>query len=171
MCRSNYFRWKLVGGRRNLSKSRRRSDRESLVIKILIWQSCLDDGPRPSQRCLARQLGVYPSYISKVQKQSVRGLDVLARAGHVTLGDLNKACRFTTRLIGSESRICSYPGEANYAFEERLKTVAVSQGRIFVPAVPAALWRDRELLVAHQRAARRRHGDKASRCAGRNDGC
>jgi hypothetical protein len=35
--------------RRNLSKSHLRSDRESLVIKILIWQSCFDDGPRTSQ--------------------------------------------------------------------------------------------------------------------------
>jgi hypothetical protein len=88
--------------RRNLAKSRLRSDRESLVIKILIWQSSFDAGPRPSQRALARQLGVYPSYISKVQKQSARGLDALARTGRVTLDDLDKARRFTARLREQE---------------------------------------------------------------------
>jgi hypothetical protein len=88
--------------RNNLSRSRLRSDWESRVIKILIWQSCFDDGPRPSQRVLARQLGVYPSYISKVQKQSTRGLDALARIGRITLDDLNKARRFTVRLREQE---------------------------------------------------------------------
>jgi|SRR5580693_4008356 hypothetical protein len=39
--------------RNNLSRSRLRSDWESRIIKLLIWQSCLDDGPRPSQRLLA----------------------------------------------------------------------------------------------------------------------
>jgi|SRR5580700_2560770 hypothetical protein len=88
--------------RRNLSKSRLRSDRESLVIKILIWQSCFDYGPRPSQRSLARQLGVYPSYVCKVQKQSARALDALARGHSVTLDDLDKARRFTARLREQE---------------------------------------------------------------------
>ena len=88
--------------RRNLSKSRQRSDRESLVIKILIWQSCFDDGPHPSQRSLARQLGVCPSYISKVQKQSARALDALASGKRVTLDDLDKALRFTARLREQE---------------------------------------------------------------------
>ena len=88
--------------RRNLSKSRLRSDRESLVIKILIWQACFDGGPRPSQRTLARQPGVYPPYISKVQKQSARGLGALALAGRVTLDDLNSARPFTARLREQE---------------------------------------------------------------------
>jgi hypothetical protein len=88
--------------RNNLSKSRLRSDRESLVIKILIWQFCFDGGPRPSQRVLARQLGVWPSYVCKVQKQSARGLDALARTGPVTLYDLNSARRFTARLREQE---------------------------------------------------------------------
>src|ERR1700741_1898314 len=45
--------------RHNLSKSRLRSDWEGLVIKLLIWQACFGGGARPSQRALARQLGVY----------------------------------------------------------------------------------------------------------------
>jgi hypothetical protein len=95
--------------RLNLSKSRLRSERESLIIKILIWQACFDEGPRPSQRSLARQLGVYPSYVSKVQKQSPRGLDALARTGCVTLDDLNKARRFTARLREQEPGLLALP--------------------------------------------------------------
>jgi hypothetical protein len=91
----------------NLSRSRLRSDWESQVIKILIWQSYFEGGPGPSQRVLARQLDVYPSYISKVQKQSARGLDALARTGRVTLNDLNKARRFTARLREQESTAIS----------------------------------------------------------------
>src|SRR5438132_2676303 len=87
--------------RRNLSQARLRSDRESLTLKLLIWQSCFDD-PRPSQRTLGRQLGVYPSYVCKVQKQSARGLDALATGKRVTLYDLNEARRFTAKLMAQE---------------------------------------------------------------------
>jgi hypothetical protein len=76
--------------RRNLAKSRRRSASESLIIKRLIWQPCFDGSPRPSQRTLARQLGVWPSYVCKVQKQTKRGLDALTGASRVTLEDLAK---------------------------------------------------------------------------------
>jgi len=69
--------------RLNLSKSRLGSDRESRVIKLLTWQSHFEGSPcRPSQRALARQLGVCPSYICKIQKQSARGLDALASRGN-----------------------------------------------------------------------------------------
>ena|SRR6516225_7878349 len=44
--------------RQNLARSRTRSNRETLVIKLLIWQSGLDDKRAHSQRSLARQLGV-----------------------------------------------------------------------------------------------------------------
>jgi hypothetical protein len=84
--------------RQNLSRSRLRSDWEIRVIKILIWQSCFDSGPRPSQRALGRLLGVYPSYVCKIQKQSARSLDALASGNRVTLDDLDKARRFTARL-------------------------------------------------------------------------
>jgi hypothetical protein len=84
--------------RQNLSKSRLRSDRESRIIKIWIWQSCFDGGPHPSQRALARQLGVYPSYVCKVLKQSAAGLDALTHGERATLNELDEACRFTARL-------------------------------------------------------------------------
>jgi hypothetical protein len=84
--------------RGNLSRSRRRSDRESAVIKLLIWQACFDDSPRPTQRALARLLGVWPSYVCKVQKQSERGLDALANGLRVTLDDLDDARRFSAKL-------------------------------------------------------------------------
>jgi hypothetical protein len=88
--------------RYNLSKSRLRSDRESGVIKLLIWQSCFDSGPRPSQRALGRLLGVWPSYVCKIQKQSARGFDALASGNRVTRDDLDKARRFTARLREQE---------------------------------------------------------------------
>jgi len=69
--------------RLNLSNSRLGSERESRVIKLLTWQSHFEGSPcRPSQRALARQLGVCPSYICKIQKQSARGLDALASRGN-----------------------------------------------------------------------------------------
>jgi hypothetical protein len=86
----------------NLSKSRLRSDRESRIIKIWIWQSCFDDGPHPSQRALARQLGVWPSYICKVLKQSAAGLDALNRGERATLNELDEARRFTARIREQE---------------------------------------------------------------------
>jgi hypothetical protein len=88
--------------RGNLSKSRLRSDWESGVIKLLIWQSCFDSGPRPSQRALGRLLGVYPSYVCKIQKQSAKGLDALASGNRVTFDDLDEAQRFTARLRTQE---------------------------------------------------------------------
>lgn len=85
--------------RQNLSKSRVRSDRESAVIKILIWQDWFEDGPRTTQRALARKLGVCPSYVSKVQRQSAKGLDALASSQRVTFDDLEDARRFTAKLL------------------------------------------------------------------------
>src|SRR5215472_12222806 len=83
--------------RRNLKKTRIRSDRETAIIKRLIWQSCFDGGERPSQRALARQLGVWPSYVWKVERRAQsEGMDaLLANGGRVTLDDLEKARRFT----------------------------------------------------------------------------
>ena len=88
--------------RRNLSKSRLRSDRESALIKLLIWQACFEGGQRPSQRALARLLGVWPSYVRKVQKQAERGLDALASGVRVTVADLDCARRFSAKLRSQE---------------------------------------------------------------------
>ena len=84
--------------RRNLSRSRLRSDRETAVIKLLIWQASFARGPRVSQRALAGQLGVWPSYVCKIQKQSARGLDALASGQRGTLDDLENARRFTAKI-------------------------------------------------------------------------
>jgi hypothetical protein len=84
--------------RKNLSRSRLRSDRESLIIKLLIWQSSIEDKQVHSQRSLARQLGVSPSYVCKIQAQVEKGLDALARGNRVTLDDLYEARRFTAKL-------------------------------------------------------------------------
>lgn len=84
--------------RRNLSRSRLRSDRETATIKLLIWQECFNDGPHPTQRTLARQLGVSRSYVCKVQKQSERGFDGLSSGHRITFDDLADARRFTAKL-------------------------------------------------------------------------
>jgi hypothetical protein len=90
--------------RRNLKRTRIRSDRETAIIKRLIWQACSDCGERPSQRALARQLGVWPSYISKVQRKvQGEGMDaLLANGGRVTLHDLEEARSFTAKLRAQE---------------------------------------------------------------------
>jgi len=90
--------------RHNLNRTRLRSDRETDMIKRLIWQACLDGEQHRSQRALARQLGVWPSYVWKVQRKALsEGLDVLlANGGRFTLDDLEKARSFTAKLRAQE---------------------------------------------------------------------
>ena len=86
----------------NLKGTRLRSDWETQIIKLLIWQACFDGGP--SQRASARQLGVWPSYVHKVQGAAhSEGMDTLVRHGkRVTPGDLADARRFTAKLREEE---------------------------------------------------------------------
>jgi len=84
--------------RRNLSRTRLRSAIESQIIKRLIWQSLFEPAPRQSQRALARQLGVWRSYVDKVQKQAADGLDALASGRRVTFEDLAKARELSDRI-------------------------------------------------------------------------
>jgi hypothetical protein len=86
--------------RRNLQRTRTRSDRESAIIKRLIRQPCFDDEERPSLRVLARQLGVAPSYVWKVQRKAhSEGIDTLLKDGRrITLDDLAEARRFTDKV-------------------------------------------------------------------------
>jgi hypothetical protein len=84
---------------RNLRRTRIRSDRETAIIKRLIWQFCFSGAPARSQRTEARELGVRRSYVHKVQEQGHSvGTDVLANARRVTLNDLIEARRFTERI-------------------------------------------------------------------------
>jgi hypothetical protein len=94
--------------RQNLSKSRLRSDRESLVIKLWIWQLCFEGAPRLSQRTLAHQLGVCRSYVCRIQKQSARGLEAPADGTRVTLDDLEDARRFTAKLREQEPNLLAH---------------------------------------------------------------
>jgi hypothetical protein len=85
--------------RDNLRSTRLRSDSESRVIKLHIWQWLYKDEPRPSQRALARQLGVWRSYVYKVSRTAgSEGMDALLRHGRVTLAELEKARQFTAKL-------------------------------------------------------------------------
>jgi hypothetical protein len=102
----------------NLSKVRLRSERESRVIKLLIWQSYLDDSNSFSQRALARQLGVYPSYVCKVQKQSSRALDAFASGARATLDDLEEARRFTAKLREQEPALLA-PAQSSHSEKRR----------------------------------------------------
>lgn len=105
-----------IARRRNLEKARLRSDWESRVIKLFVWQSRFDSGPRPSERALARQLGVSQRYVRKLLRNAQgEGMDALFRHGRVTLDDLAKAREFTAKLreqgvLASPRR--SYRGEA-----------------------------------------------------------
>ena len=102
--------------RRNLKRTRIRSDRETAIIKRLIWQACFDGGEHRSQRALARQLRVWPSYVWKVQRKALsEGLDALLANGgrRFTLDDLKKARSFTAKLRAQE------PGLLAPALDER----------------------------------------------------
>jgi hypothetical protein len=90
--------------RRNLKQTRIRSDRETAIIKRLIWQARFDGGERLSQRALARQLRVWPSYVWKIQqKAQSEGMDaLLANGRRLTLDDLEKARSFTAKLRAQE---------------------------------------------------------------------
>jgi len=93
--------------RRNLERTRIRSDRETAIIKLLIWQACFDTAPRPSQCALARQLRVCPSYVWKVERKALReGQDVLlADSTRLTFDDLADARRFTQKVHAEEPDI------------------------------------------------------------------
>jgi len=71
---------------------------ETAIIKLLIWQACFDPEPRVSQRTLARQLHVWPSYVCKVQKQAAKGLEALASGRRYTLADFEQARGVTGRM-------------------------------------------------------------------------
>jgi hypothetical protein len=80
-----------------------RSEQESLLIKLYIWQAyLLADGHPPRQKELAKLLGVQQAHVSKVQQRTAEGMAALARHGRVTLDDLRKAQRFRTKTFGLE---------------------------------------------------------------------
>lgn len=57
---------------------RRRCGDESRTMKLLVSQTHHDPEPRPTQRALARQLGVSQPYVCKVQKRAAsEGMDAL----------------------------------------------------------------------------------------------
>ena len=101
--------------RHNLSKSRLRSDGESRIMKLLIWESCFEVGQRPSQRVLARLLGVWPSYVHKVQKQVGTALDALASGQRATLDDLEKARRLTNRIREQEPSLLARVAQRSHS--------------------------------------------------------
>jgi hypothetical protein len=89
--------------RHNLRRTRIRSDRETAIIKRLIWQLCFSGSPARSQRAVASELGVKHSYVHKVRKQAHSvGMDALANGRRVTLDDLIEARRFTERIRQEE---------------------------------------------------------------------
>jgi hypothetical protein len=73
---------------------------ETLIIKLLVWQTCFGQEPRPSLRTLARQLGVSHVYVHKVLRKATSvGWATRVQCGRrVNLDDLEKACQFTAKL-------------------------------------------------------------------------
>ena len=119
---------------RNLRRTRIRSDRESLVIKLLTWQSCFESGPRRSQRALARELGVRCSYVWKVQNQAqTEGMHALLQPGRVTLDDLADARRFTAKLREQEPGLLAPATRRLYGGEPSVMTAdeAIAEQRRF----------------------------------------
>jgi AraC-like DNA-binding protein len=121
--------------RRNLAAAvktgrlkRLRSDRESRIIKLLVWKSKFDDGPRPSERALARQLGVSPSYIHKLlEKAHSEGMDALLQHGeHVTLNDLANARQFTANVRDVEPDMLAPAAQSTSPYEPSALTAAES---------------------------------------------
>ena len=139
--------------RRNLKRTRIRSDRETAIIKRLIWQACFDGGERLSQRALARQLGVRPSYVYKVQRKAPsEGKDaLLADSTRFTLDDLEKARSFTAKLRAQEPGLLA-PALDERATQEHARTpdenivphgarLTTGSGRIFgAQTLAAASW-------------------------------
>jgi hypothetical protein len=111
--------------RRHNLRRRLRSNRESQLIKLLIWQAFFGEEPRPSQRALARELGVWPSYVCKVQKKATSvGWDACVQYGRrVNLDDLVDARRFTAKLREQEPGLLA-PAPQPRGFNEPRCTTA-----------------------------------------------
>jgi len=127
----------------NLKGTRRRSDCETAIIKLLIWQVCFS-GPARSQRIMARELGVRHSYIHKVQEQANSvGVDALANGRRVTLDDLADAQRFTTKLREQEPGLLA-PRHAPVELENEQQSAMTADESI------AKTWREvREWKRSH----------------------
>jgi hypothetical protein len=117
--------------RRNLARAARngklkrlRSDRESRIIKLRAWQSRFESAPRPSERALARQLGVWPSYIHKLLRKALseRMEALLEHGEHITLDDLADAQRFTAKVRDAEADILAPVPRSGSANEPRYAT-------------------------------------------------
>jgi hypothetical protein len=76
-----------------------RGREETALIKLLIWQSCFDSAPRPSQRALAHSLCVSQPYVCKVMRKAhAVGWDALTRHGRTTFEELEQVRRVTARM-------------------------------------------------------------------------
>lgn len=104
--------------RRNLSNARLRSQRESRIIKLLVWQAYWASDKRPSERAVARQLGVWPSYVHKLWRCAhTVGSDALLQHGRpVTLDDLMEARDFTATVREQAPELLA-PPRRSYAGE------------------------------------------------------
>lgn len=96
---------------RNLDKARAagkvkvwRGRDESLITKHLIWQSVFGPEPKPSERALARELEVWPSYVHKIKRKALRE-GTPPDGKRFTLNDLYEARRMTARVREKESHL------------------------------------------------------------------
>jgi hypothetical protein len=131
-----------------------RSDRESLIIKLLTWQAFFGEELKPSQRALARELRVWPSYVCKVQKQATSvGWAAHVQYGRVTLDDLADAQRFTARSREEEPGLLApapqprAPQEPRYATAEDIQREAqelILQAHKRNPTALPMTWREHQ---------------------------
>jgi hypothetical protein len=138
--------------RLNLKRTRIRSYRETAIIKRLIWQARFDGGERMSQRALARQLRVWPSYVWKVQRKvPSEEMDALLAGGRVTLDDLEEARSFTAKLRAQEPGLLAPPPSSN----ETQKFEAYATGAQREPSNPYQVMAHAKTLREWQESGRR----------------
>jgi transcriptional regulator with XRE-family HTH domain len=145
---------------RDFERLRRRARNAlSLILYGLRhWQACSESGPRLSQRTLARQLGVWPSYVCKVQRKALsEGMDTLARHGQrVTATDLDEARWFTNRIREQEPGLLApaphrlYEGELAASQQPRAMTAEESIAQTWREV---AEWKRKHLSYGRRRVA------------------
>jgi hypothetical protein len=132
---------------RNLRRTRIRSDRETAIIKRLIWQACFGPEPRPSQRALAQQFGVWWSYVAKMMGAAMsEGMRSSLQYGYVTVADLADAQRFTAKLRAQEPGLLALlPAHAQSNQEAFSRLRRATRARCpYLESLPS-LWRTPKL--------------------------
>jgi hypothetical protein len=97
-------RWNLENAHQRGRFKLYRSRDGTAVVKLLIWQSRIGGEPRPSQRALARQLGVSQPYICKVTRKAPGRMGGASQRGNVLH---SRGSGASAGCDGSHERACT----------------------------------------------------------------